>query len=163
MTTTAPHHVFRSRHHPGSNDRAWVVASTLVQPIAICMLPVMVGALIAVLEGFAVLPFLTVGFPLALALAMAWTLFQLFGTIAEVHVRSGAAAVRTVSQVLRAPTASPDWQPIYELRTGASTLVLALGDATYELPRRHWPNADVLLEALRAARQPQTVTYQVSS
>jgi hypothetical protein len=122
----------------------------------------MIGALIAVLEGVPVLPFLTVGFPLALVLALAWTLFRVFGTIAEVHVRPGAAAVRTVSEVLRAPSASPTWKPIFELRADATMLVLALGDATYELPRRQWPEADVMLNTLRTAREAPRPTYRVA-
>lgn len=152
--TTVLHAVFRSRRYPGSQSRAWVVASYIVEPLAMCMLPVMIGALIAVLEGYPVLPFLTVGFPLALVLAMTWTVFQVFGTIAEVHVRPGAAAVRTVSEALRSPPPPLVWKPIFELRTASSMIVVALGDATYELPRQQWPEADALLDALQAARQP---------
>lgn len=139
-----------------------MVASYIVHPLAVCMLPVMIGALIAVLEGYPVLPFLTVGFPLAMILAMTWTVFQVFGTIAEVHVRPGAAAVRTVSEVLRSPSPSLMWKPIYELRKASSMIVVALGDATYELPRRQWPETDTLLDALRAARQQAQSSYASS-
>ena len=150
---TAATTVFRSRDHPGSSDRAWVVASHLVGPLAVCMLPIMIGALIAVLEGFVVLPFLTVGFPLALVVASSWTLFQIFSTVVEVHVRPGSAAIRTMSQALRRPSPPLRWKPIFELRTDAGAVVVALGDAAYELPRSRWPHADDLLEQLRAARE----------
>lgn len=110
----------------------------------------MIAGLIAVLQGYPALAYLTIGFPLALAIAVGWTFFRMHATLAEVHVRPGQAAVRTVWETLR--NRPLRWIPIFELRTSRTNLTLALGDAAYELDRRAWPEADTLLDALKMAR-----------
>lgn len=114
------------------------------------MTPIMVGAAATVLQGLPALAYLIIGFPAALLVAALWTLFRMQATVAEIYVRPGAAAVRTVWDCLRARPLR--WTPIFELRAAATTLTLALGDTTYELDRAAWSEADSLLETLRAAR-----------
>ena len=121
-----------------------------MRPLAVCMLPVMLGGLMTVLQGFPALAYLIAGFPVAIIVAVGWTFFRMHALIAEVHVRPGEAAVRTVWEILR--NRPLRWAPIYELRTGKSSLTLAVGDAAYELNRAAWPEADTLLDALRSAR-----------
>jgi len=114
------------------------------------MLPIMIGALIAVLQGFPALLYLTVGFPAAVLTAGTWTFYRMHATVAEIQVRPGAAAVRTIWECLHDRPIR--WVPIFELRTSGASLTAALGDASYELDRTAWPEADALLEALTAAR-----------
>ena len=155
MLDPSPHpaeqtYIFTSTSHPGTAPWQWVYARAVVRPLAVCMLPVMVAGLATVLQGYPALAYLTVGFPAAIIVAAGWTFFRMHALIAEVYVRPGEAAVRTVWETLRARPLQ--WMPIFELRAARSTLTLALGDAAYELNRTAWPNADTLLNALKAAR-----------
>ena len=122
--------------------------------MAVCMLPMMLGGLVTVLQGYPALAYLVIGFPAALIAAVGWTFFRMHALLAEIHVRPGEAAVRTVWETLRARPL--DWAPIFELRAAPSSLTLALGDATYELNRAAWPEADTLLDGLRSARTSGT-------
>ena len=142
---------FHSLEHPGGLSRRWTFARRLVAPLATCFLPLMIGALVAVLQTYDALPFLTIGFPLALALAAAWTFYRMHATPAEVHVRPGMAAVRSV-WAAAGPERRLQWRPIYELRFDPSTITAGIGDAAYEFDRQSWPEADALLTALHAAR-----------
>lgn len=142
---------FRSLEHPGGLSRRWTFARRLVGPLATCFLPLMIGALVAVLQTYDALPFLTIGFPLALALAAAWTFYRMHATPAEVFVRPGTAAVRSVWAAAE-PERGLHWRPIYELRFDPSTITAGIGDAAIEFDRRFWPDADALLTALHAAR-----------
>ncbi len=145
---------FASTAHPRSASWQWVYARALVRPLAVCMLPLMIGGLVTVLQGYPALAYLIVGFPAALILAIGWTFFRMHATVAEIRVRPGQAAVQTVWGVLR--RRPPAWAPIYEIRAAASTLTFGLGDTAYELDRPAWPEADALLEALKTARSADT-------
>ena len=150
LESTYPTYTFTSTAHPGPVAWQGVYARSVVRPLAVCMLPVMVGGLVKVLQGYPALVYLIIGFPAALIVAAAWTFFRMHALIAEVHVRPGEAAVRTVWESLRARPLR--WTPIYELRAAQSSLTIALGDAAYELDRAAWPEADTLLDVLRSAR-----------
>lgn len=142
---------FVSRRHPGPSPWQWVFAVALVRPLTLCLLPLMIAALIAVLQGFPALLYLTIGFPAALLAASAWTVYQMMTTTAAVLVRPGFAAMQSVwDVVLRKRTMT--WLPILDLRTNPTHLILGLGDASYVLDRTEWPNADALLDTLRTAR-----------
>lgn len=147
----SPTAIFRSLQHPGSLPLRWAFALALIRPLTICMLPVMVAALLAVLQGFPALAYLTVGFPGAMVVAVLWTVFRMQATVTEIHIQPGAAAVVTVWQAAgkNRPLA---WKPIYEIRTHTKEFSFGLGDASYELDRSRWPDADVLIHKLRAAR-----------
>ena len=148
--TPEPLYLFKSQAHPGDATAQVVYGRALVRPLGVCMVPIMIGSLVTVLQGLPALTYLTVGFPAALLLAVLWTLFQMQATVVEIFVRPGAAAVRTVWESLRARPLR--WMPIFELREASTTLTLALGDTTYELDRAAWPDADALLDTLKAAR-----------
>ena len=147
---TQPTYTFTSTAHPGTAPWQWVYARAVVRPLAVCMLPVMLGGLATVLQGFPALAYLIIGFPAAIIVAVGWTFFRMHALLAEVYVRPGEAAVRTVWETLRARPLR--WMPIFELRAAPSTLTLALGDAAYELHRTAWPEVDTLLDTLQAAR-----------
>ncbi len=140
-----------SRHFPANQSYRSVLSTWVIRPIAFCMLPVMIGALIAILEGFPGLPFLTIGFPLALICASVWAWFRIQVTPAALYIREGAASLQTVWESLRSPS-KRQWLPIFELRRGPSFVTLALGDATYYLEHDDWPDLEALLNALHEAR-----------
>ncbi|MFQ5571922.1 MAG: hypothetical protein ACE5G0_19760 [Rhodothermales bacterium] len=123
------------------------------------MLPIMVGALIAMLQGYPALAFLTLGFPIAVTIASVWTLFRLQATTAEIYVRPGAASVRSVRDCFR-KNHPFHWVPILDLRSGERSLTLSLGDTTYELDRTDWPDADALLKTLVMARQAPFFSFE---
>ena len=145
-----PLYCFKSHAHPEGAAWQLVYARALVRPLSVTMLPIMIGAMVTVLQGFPALTYLTIGFPVGLLVAVLWTLFRMQATVAEIYVRPGAAAVRTVWENLHARPLR--WIPIFELRAASTTLTLALGDTTYVLDRAAWPEADALLDTLKAAR-----------
>jgi hypothetical protein len=151
MEEAVPIASYRSNQHPGQIPRRWAFALALIRPLTMCMLPLMIAALISVLQGFPVLQYLTIGFPLAIVIASLWTIFRMQASVAEIHVRPGSAAVVTV---WRAVDAAPvlSWKPIYEIRTHAKEFSFGLGDASYELDRSDRPDADSLIHTLRQAR-----------
>ena len=142
--------IFRSVDHPGTAPPAVVYGRALVRPIGVCMLPVMIGALVAVLQGFPVLSYLLIGFPGAIAVAMLWTHYRMRTTLAEIRVRPDAAALRTVWECARREP--PAWRRVLDLRTTRSTIEATIGRGTYVLRTARWPEHDALLEALRHAR-----------
>ncbi|GIV61146.1 MAG: hypothetical protein KatS3mg044_0012 [Rhodothermaceae bacterium] len=151
MTGAGAVRVFRSTEHPGGASPALVYGRALVRPIGACMLPVMIGALLAVLEGAAALPWLVAGFPAALVTAMLWTHLRLRTTPAEVQVVPGGAALRSVWECARdlpARTAR-----ILDLRTTPDALLVTLDYTSYALPYRAWPDHEALLSALQEARR----------
>jgi hypothetical protein len=142
--------IFRSVDHPGTTPPAFVYGRALVRPIGVCMLPVMIGALVAALQGYPALSYLLVGFPGAIAVATLWTHYRLRTTLAEVRVRPDAAALRTIRECAR--DEPPVWQRVLDLRTTRSTLEATIGRGTYTIRTARWPEHDALLEALRHAR-----------
>lgn len=140
-----------STAHPGPVTASWAYARSFVRPFTLCVLPVMIAALMDVLQGFPALIYLTTGLPGAALVAAAWTLFRLQATPAEICVLPGSASVRTIWECVRARPRR--WLPILDLRITAATLTVGLGDAAYELNRETWPEAEALLEALRVARE----------
>ncbi|GIV59702.1 hypothetical protein GQ464_003255 [Rhodocaloribacter litoris] len=142
--------IFRSTLHPGTAPATLVYGRALVRPLGACVLPVMVGALLAVLQEAPALAYLTRGFPAALAVAMLWTHFRLRALPAEVQVVPGAAAVRTVWACAR--NEPPAWFRILDLRLTPDALQVTLGYTPYTLPFDRWPEHDDLLAALQEAR-----------
>lgn len=148
--------VFFSTAHPGGAAPELVWTRALAGPLAATMLPVMLVTLAAALEGAGLLPLIIGGFPGAMAVAVLWTRYRLTQTIADLHVRGGEAAVRTVADVLRRrpPLA---WHPVLDLRKTKTTFVVALGRTQYEFDDTDWPALDALLAALQRARHANAV------
>ena len=82
LLTPEPLYLFKSQAHPGDAAAQVVYARSLVRPLGVCMLPIMIGALVTVLQGLPALTYLIVGFPAALLRAGVWTLFQMQATVA---------------------------------------------------------------------------------
>lgn len=143
-------YTFTSTTHPG--DASWqrVYGRAFVRPFTVCILPIMIGALLTVLQGYPALLYLVVGFPLAVLVAAIWTLFRMQATVAEIHVRPGAAAIRSIWDCVH--NHALRWVPIFEIRASEYNLTVALGDSTYELDRASWPDAEAVLASLQQAR-----------
>lgn len=149
--------VFTSRHHPEGAPSALVYGQALIRPLGACMIPVMLGATSAVLQQLPVLPYLTWGTPAALVAAIAWTRFHLGITPAELHIRTGQAAVRSVYDCLW--SSSPlIWEEIHDIRQGSDALYLTLGWETHTLHYADWPDHRALLDALQSARHSVSST-----
>ena len=147
--------LFHSTAHPAGASASLVWARALVLPLATAMLPVMIATLVAALEGLSLLPFLVFGFPGAIAAATLWTRYRLSLTLAEIHVRGGEAAVRTVTEVLRDRRLT--WRSVFDLRKTKTTFIVAVGRTHYELDDADWPDVRALLNALQKARKESAV------
>lgn len=109
----------------------------------------MIGATVAALQGQTVWEFLIGGFPAALTVAFTWTHFALSKTPAEVHLRPGQCAVRSIQDVVQ--NLPPDWHPLYNVRVTHTHVELALGWETRECSRKDWPDYEQLRNAAQRA------------
>ncbi|GMQ83104.1 MAG: hypothetical protein BMS9Abin05_2583 [Rhodothermia bacterium] len=111
------------------------------------MLPVMIGALISMLERRPVLPYLYVGFPLALGVAAIWTTINSGRKLAEIHLRPDAIAVRT----LLGSASPPDelsWYRLLDVRASDSEIKITVGYDIFNLEREYWPEFESLKSEL---------------
>ena len=114
------------------------------------MLPVMIGALFSMLQGFAALPYLTLGFPIALCCAMAWTWLHVRRLICEVHIYEDSVAIRTLHEAAHSPS-EVEWKHILAITTKAGHADITLGLASIQLDQDMWPEWHTMVEALRHA------------
>jgi hypothetical protein len=112
------------------------------------MLPVMVVTLLAMLEGFPVMPHVLIAGGAALFAASYWTTFHLRRRPVEIRVQDGFACVLTAWDLLRGRSA--EWEPILDARDYGSWLHLTIGLVGFELERSEWPDYDGLADALSA-------------
>lgn len=138
---------FTSTAHPGTLPWGFVYGRALVQPIAACMLPVMVLTLVAVLEGVRILPGVFWASGAALLVASAWTTFRLQRVVAEIRVTPEMASIRTVWEVM---SDEPHWKPVLAVRDYGSWADVTIGLASYEIERDRWENYDELIAALKS-------------
>jgi len=138
----------RSLHHPGEHTKAFVFSAALYRPFVACMVPVMIGALLAMLQGQGALHFLYAGCPLALAVSAVWTTIQVRREPVEIHVRDGAVGVRTLMGAA-APSESISWFRLLDVRNRGDDIEILVGYDMYIVRRRHWTEFDVLSERLR--------------
>ena len=143
------HTVFQSIHHPEDTPSSLVYARALVAPIGACTTPVMIGAAATALQGQPVWAYLVWGFPAALLVASVWTQFALSTTAAEVHLKPGQCAIRSVQEVLR--DTPPEFHPLFNVRTTPSRIEIALGWDTQICARSDWPEYGRLRDAAQHA------------
>lgn len=144
--------VFKSVHHPEDTPRGVVFTRALARPLGVCTVPIMIGATASALQGQPVWSYLVWGLPAALLVATFWAQFTLRRRVAEVHLRPAQAVVRSVRDVLN--DHSPDWQPLYNVRTTPWRVEVSVGWNTYELDPPHWPEYDTLQEEVQNAFHP---------
>ncbi|MEM1125531.1 MAG: hypothetical protein AAGI71_02690 [Bacteroidota bacterium] len=113
------------------------------------MLPAMIGALVAVLEGYPALWFVPLP-PAAMGLAAGWSVYSLQRLPARIYVAGGAVAVQSAWEA--APPSQPlTWDPLFDLRKTRTTVEVTVGLIPYALHDAEWPEMERLLPALKEA------------
>jgi hypothetical protein len=140
---------FRSRSYPVDASRQALFGTALVQPLATCTLPIMVGALVYMLTGRAPLVWLTTGFPVAIALASVWTVFQLRRRVVEVSVRDEAVRVQSAWEATG--SGAPKWLSVLDVRRNDRWLSVVLGHDERLIFLTDWQDAEHLERSLREA------------
>lgn len=116
------------------------------------MAPLMIGATAAALQGHPVLGYLIWGFPSAIIIASLWTHFRLSSTPAELHLRSGKVATRSIQDVLL--DRPVQWHPLHNVRVSTEYTEVSVGWATQVCRRAEWPEYDKLRETAQQAFAP---------
>lgn len=145
--------VFKSRDHPSGKPKGLVYTQALARPIGACTAPIMIGATAAALQGDPILKYLIWGFPTALIVATLWTHFRLSSTPAELHLRSGQVAIRSIQDVLL--DRSLTWRPLHNVRTGREYTEVSVGWSTQICRRADWPRYEELRETAQEAFYPR--------
>jgi len=112
------------------------------------MIPVMIGALITMLEGYRVLQYLYIGFPLAVVLSAAWTSIFVQKHVAEIHVRPDAIGIRSVWEAA-SPKKDFTWVKLLDLDESATAIKLTAGYEIFTIHRSQWPEYNSLNETLK--------------
>lgn len=149
---------FRSTHHPGETPRGIVYTRFLARPLAVCTLPLMIGATMSALLEQPVWGYLVWGLPAALGLAVVWARFSMARTNAELLLRPGELAIRSVQDVLQ--NRELDWEPIYNVRSTSWDVQISAGRTTYVFQPSNWPSYEVLKNAARDCFRPETASAQ---
>jgi hypothetical protein len=142
--------VFRSRSHPMDVSRAALFGTALVRPLGVSMVPIMIGALIAMLEGRPPIPWLYLGFPLAMAVSAAWTVLQLRRETVELRVMAESVQAYSAWEAAT-PRASVGRLALVDIRREGGLLSLTIGHDTRVLELSRWPDANALQRALEDA------------
>jgi len=145
--------VFKSRYHPKGRPPGLVYTQALVKPIGACMTPLMIGATAAVLQEERVWGYLVWGLPSALLIATLWTHFRLSSIAAEIHIRPGQVAVRSIQDVLLGRPI--DWSPLHNVKASPDEVELSVGWTTHICRRADWTNYKTLGDAAQQAIQAQ--------
>jgi hypothetical protein len=148
--------VFQSTHHPGAAPLSLVLVRAQAQPVSLALLGVCVVTFAALLGGTPVLGTLAWAAPLAYALAAAWSVYELHRRPAEIVLRRGFGAVRSVWDVAAgrdAPSEFVALSPVFPPFRKDGQLHVAIGDAIVTLRPAEWPAFDDLAAALRATAE----------
>lgn len=152
---------FKSAHHPGNTPWGIVYTRFLARPLAVCTLPIMIGATTSALLDQSVWGYLVWGLPVAIGLSTIWTHFTMSRTIAEVGFRTGQAALRSVYDVLL--DHPYEWKPIFSVRATSLRIEISVGRTTHMLYPDQWPRYDALQDAARQSFRPDTRASTSSS
>lgn len=121
-----------------------------MRPLGYCMLPVMTGALFAMLQGYPALAWLTVGFPLAAVCASIWTWHAIRSRVCEVVLYEDRVAALSEFEAAEPPTAA-QWKWVIDLRVSPQHADLTLGLSSIRLNRADWSEWEELVSALHWA------------
>lgn len=112
----------------------------------------MIGAAATALQGNPIWGYLIWGLPAALGLASIWTQFMLATTTAELHLRAGKCATRSVHDVIH--DRALKWHPLYNVKEAPRKIELSVGWTARVCSQRDWPRFEELRstaqQALRA-------------
>ena len=111
------------------------------------MIPVMIGALVSMLQGYAALPFLTVGFPVAAASALIWTWIRVRGVICEIHIHEESVAVRSLFDAAL-PSSDLEWKRIIDVDQEGLSASLTVGLSSFRIEQGDWPEWTLILRSL---------------
>jgi hypothetical protein len=149
---------YRAVRHPQGAGRPFLLARSVIRPLGLFTLPVMVAALVAVLQQRPVLPYVYYAFPAAVVMAVIWTHFEVRFRIVEVHIRAGFVALRSQWEAAD-PPAAVDWEPLFEVRRAQTYLTVAAGSQAVEFHLDDWPEGDAMAGDLRAALHEGYASY----
>jgi len=122
----------------------------MVQPLAACVLPVMIAGLASLLQGYAVLPFLYIGFPAAILVAGAWTHVRIGDEIVELHFRDEDLALRSLLSAAE-PKKDLRWFRILDVQRDDDAVRITLGHEFYRILLSEWPEREYLMGHLESA------------
>ncbi|MDA1027996.1 MAG: hypothetical protein O3B41_02945 [Bacteroidetes bacterium] len=142
--------VYRSKLHPEGRTRRSLFGTEMVTPLGVAMLPLMIGTLVSMLQGFSVLSVLYIGFPIALGVSFFWTWLRLRSQIGEILISDEKVAFRSVFGA-SSPSDGPEWKLLIDLRPMASGLTVTVGLEEFVLTSSDWPNWSILLNHLQTA------------
>lgn len=100
--------------------------------------------------------YLVWGLPSAVGLAMIWARFSMARTKAELRLRPGEIAIRSVEDVLQ--ERSPTWEPIYNVRSTSWDVQISAGRVTHVFQPSDWPDYDVLQNRARESFRPNAAS-----
>lgn len=145
-------HVFRSARYGGDQPPAVLFGQAFGVPIGVCSLPIMIAALVTMLQGGYPLPYLLYGFPASMVVAWWWTASRLRSEVAELILNGSLASVHSQWDVVtkRFP---PAGSAILDVRRVRHDLHLTIGHETFVLRRSRWPDLHEIEAACRAAQQ----------
>lgn len=142
--------VYRSKLYPDGRSRRTLFGTEMVKPLGVAMLPLMIGTLVSMLQGFSVLSVLYIGFPIALGVSFFWTWLQLRSQIGEILISEEKVAFRSVFAA-SSPSDGSEWKLLIDLRPMASGLTATVGLEEFVLTSSDWPNWSTLLNHLQTA------------
>jgi hypothetical protein len=142
--------VYRSNSHPDGRKRRAVFGTAIVRPLGNTMLPVMIGTLVAMLQGYSVVSVLYIGFPVALLVASFWTWIRLRSAVCEILISDGMIALKSVYDAAE-PSRGQQWKLLIDMHTIPSGLSVTVGLEQFELKASEWPNWSELLDHLESA------------
>ncbi len=120
----------------------------MARPLSACVLPVMMGALVSMLEGSPALYFLYAGLPIAIVLSAVWTYIRIQDEIVEIHIRPPAVSVRSLLEAAR-PSQKLVWYRLLDVRDGETDIQLTVGHDIYRLKKSDWEAPQDLVRQLQ--------------
>ena len=147
--------IYKSTHHPGDTSFGLVVARAQAQPVSLALIAVLVVSFVALMQGTPVVVTLIGVAPLAYAVAAGWSLYELRRRPAEIVLRGGFAAVRSVWEVARRPDPASDSElrlyRVFPPNRVDGELSVGIGHQVYTLRPEEWPKYGRLKDVLNAA------------
>lgn len=143
---------FPSHAHPGDSSAAIVYGAALSRPLAFCLLIVMIVATALVLLRTDALPFVTWAAPVAILVAIGYTIFRLRSIPAELVIQGDKGMVRNVWDV--ATKNWPQAEALIPPRKTKTGIDVGIGRDVLSITPDEWPGIEEIYEALLIASPP---------